>query len=600
MKEFILLFAIIILTSCSSNIQRIEDNGKHEQKDKNNKSEEYAKQLFIDASLLDLEGKYAEAILDYQEALRLDPQSGIFYALAKDYLKLNKLLPALENSKQAVKLESENLEYLTLLGTIYSLSKNIDSAETVFNKIIQIDSTDINAYYNLAQLYEFNQPLKSLEFYKKVLEFTGPEWNILIKVAELNERLNQIDETIKTIKELVDINPSNLELQKLLIETYIKNKDFDKALELSNNNLEIFPTDLNLIELKGNTLIKQKNYFEGVKEYQKIIEDNKIPFATKLSIGTAFYVEALNDSLVLPYTEQILLQITKDTSDWQINAYLGEVYNKMGKDSLSIYFFKHAISLAENNADLWIRLGQLLFEKGNYSLASVEMQEGVKRFPQNFVINLILGLSLAQNSNHRGALPYLKKSVELDPNNLNANLAYSFSLHQEKMDDEALTFLNRTLRIDSKNIQALGMMGLIYDSKKLFNKSDSIYSIAVSIDSTDILILNNFAYSLAERGINLDKALSMVNISLEKDPENSSYLDTKGWIFFKLGEYDKAKEYIEKAIKLDAQNSTLFEHLGDIYFKLNEISKAHNYWNEALLIEPENKNIKQKIEEGIK
>lgn len=600
MKEFILLFAIIILTSCSSNIQRIEDNGKHEQKDKNNKSEEYAKQLFIDASLLDLEGKYAEAILDYQEALRLDPQSGIFYALAKDYLKLNKLLPALENSKQAVKLESENLEYLTLLGTIYSLSKNIDSAETVFNKIIQIDSTDINAYYNLAQLYEFNQPLKSLEFYKKVLEFTGPEWNILIKVAELNERLNQIDETIKTIKELVDINPSNLELQKLLIETYIKNKDFDKALELSNNNLEIFPTDLNLIELKGNTLIKQKNYFEGVKEYQKIIEDNKIPFATKLSIGTAFYVEALNDSLVLPYTEQILLQITKDTSDWQINAYLGEVYNKMGKDSLSIYFFKHAISLAENNTDLWIRLGQLLFEKGNYSLASVEMQEGVKRFPQNFVINLILGLSLAQNSNHRGALPYLKKSVELDPNNLNANLAYSFSLHQEKMDDEALTFLNRTLRIDSKNIQALGMMGLIYDSKKLFNKSDSIYSIAVSIDSTDILILNNFAYSLAERGINLDKALSMVNISLEKDPENSSYLDTKGWIYFKLGEYDKAKEYIEKAIKLDAQNSTLFEHLGDIYFKLNEISKAHNYWNEALLIEPENKNIKQKIEEGIK
>ncbi len=95
------------------------------------------------------------------------------------------------------------------------MSRNIDSAEVVFNNILEIDSTDINAHYNLGQLYEAKQPLKALEAYKKVIDITGPEWNVLLKVAELNERLGKVDETIKTAEELLRIKSIKFGIAKI-------------------------------------------------------------------------------------------------------------------------------------------------------------------------------------------------------------------------------------------------------------------------------------------------------------------------------------------------------------------------------------------------
>lgn len=599
MKVFLSILTLILFFGCSAKVEKSVQVLNEKEIKKEKKQKEFAQQLFIDASILDIEGKYAEAILDYQEALKLDPNGGIHYAIAKDYLRLNKLLPALENSRKAVRFDDNNVEYLTLLGTIYNMGRNIDSSEIVFNKILKIDSTDINAYYNLGQLYEAMQPLKALESYNKILSFTGSEWNVLLKIAEINGRLGKVDETIATAEELLELNPSNLQLQKLLIESYIKNNKLDKALSLVDDVIETFPDDLNLIELRGNTLVKMERWNDGANEYKKIISNKKLPFSGKMRIGTAFYSEALNDSAIVPYAKDVLMQIDADSADWQINAFLGELSNKSGDDSLTLSYFRESIELAERNVDLRIRLGQILFENADYINAAIEMKKAVVKFPKNHVINLILGLSLAQSNDHEGALPYLKKSVELSPNDLNSTLAYSFSLNQSEQDDEALVYLERALRIDSKNTQALGMMGLIYDGNEEYNKSDSIYAIAVQVDSSDILILNNYAYSLAERGIELDKALRMVQKAVDEDPENSSYLDTIGWVYYKLGDYKKAIEFINRAIETDVDNATLLDHLGDVYYKMANKKKAIELWENAFKMDSTITEIPMKIEKGI-
>lgn len=599
MKVLLSILTLVLVFGCSAKVEKPIQTLSEKEIKKEKREKEFAQQLFIDASLLDLEGKFAEAILDYQEALKLDPSSGIYYALAKDYLRLNKLLPALENSRKSVQLDENNIEYLTLLGTIYNMGRSVDSAEIVFSKILTIDSTDINAYYNLGQLYEVKQPLKALDAYNKILSFTGSEWNVLLKIAEINERLGKVDETISTAEELLELNPSNLQLQKLLIESYIKNKKLEKALKLVDDVIEIFPDDLNLIELRGNALVKMERWEDGANEYKKIISKENLPFSAKMRIGTAFYSEALNDSVVIPYAKDVLMQIDADSADWQINAFLGELSNEAGDDSLTLSYFRESIDLAKLNVDLRIRLGQILFEKADYVNAAIEMEKAVVKFPKNHVINLILGLSLAQSSDHEGALPYLKKSVELSPNDLNSTLAYSFSLNQSEQNDEALVYLERALRIDSKNTQALGMMGLIYDGKEEFNKSDSIYAIAIEADSSDILILNNYAYSLAERGIELEKALKMVQKAVDEDPENSSYLDTIGWVYYKLGDYENAVEFINKAIETDGNNATLLDHLGDVYYKMANKKKAIDLWEKAFEMDSTITEIPIKIEKGI-
>ena len=145
----------------------------------------------------------------------------------------------------------------------------------------------------------------------------------------------------------------------------------------------------------------------------------------------------------------------------------------------------------------------------------------------------------------------------------------------------------------------MGMMGLIFDGREEYTKSDSIYNIAVKIDSTDILILNNFAYSLAERGIELERALKMVQRAVDEDPENASYLDTIGWVYFQMGQYENAKKYIKLAIEQDENNATLLDHLADVLFKLNEKDEAVALWKAALKLDTTNTDIQNKIEKAI-
>ncbi len=473
-----------------------------------------------------------------------------------------------------------------------------DSAEVVFTKVIELDSLNFQAYYALGQIYESDKPLKALEIYEKLLLLTGPEWNVLLKIADLNERMGNVDKTINTVEELLKLNPSELQLQKLLIESYLKTNNTEKALVMVNDALTMFPEDLNLIEFKANALILEKKWSEGAAEYKKLIQSESIPFDTKVRIASGFVSEASKDSTVLPIAKDVLFEIAKDSTDWQISAYLGEISIQEGNDSLAIEHFKFATTDAPWNARLWNRLGILLFESQNYEEATKQMQLAVKQFPDDFVDNLILGLSFAQLRKHEEAARALDQAIRINPNDLSALHAYGFTLNQLNRNEEALTYLEKALNVDKNNIQVIGTMGLIYDSMKNYEKSDAIYERALSIDSTDALIANNYAYSLAERGIDLEKALKLAKYAIEIDPESSSYLDTIGWVYFQLGDYERAKEYIEKAIEGDEGNATLLDHLGDVYDKMSNKDKAIELWEEAVKTDSTLVDVRNKLLKG--
>ena len=592
MKKTLLFCAVLFAAGCSSEFTTKENESEDEKKTAIQKSQE----LFISGSMHDIKGHYAEAILEYQEALKFNPSAGIHYALGKNYLKLSKLVPALSHSKSAVKLESDHVEYNFLLATVYENARMKDSAAVVYEKIISLDSTNYQAYYNLAEIYEQSRPMKALSLYKSLLDLTGPEWSVLIKIAELNERFGNIDETISTVEELVALDPSNLELQKLLIESYIKAQEFEKALNLTEETLTLFPDDISLREFKGQALIRSDRWDEGAKEYIKLVESDTIPFESKVRIATAFMAESTQDTSLLDLTSTLLQTISKDTTDWQISAFQGEIEIQKGNDSAAVDHFKDAAKLAKWNLQVWNRLGILLFESQRFDEAKETMKEAVQNFPNDFVINLILGLTLSQDNSHQEALVALKNAMKINPTDLTALHAYGYTLNQLDKKDEAIIFLNKALEISPENVQILSSLGLIYDSQENFNKSDSVYLLALSIDSTDALIQNNYAYSLAERGIKLDEALALAENAIEADPKSSSYLDTIGWVYYKLNKFEEAKGYIEKAIEQDSTNGTLMDHLGDVLIELGLKTEAVKMWEEALKLNSKLIEINEKIQ----
>ncbi|KAB2848568.1 MAG: tetratricopeptide repeat protein, partial [Ignavibacterium sp.] len=114
----------------------------------------------------------------------------------------------------------------------------------------------------------------------------------------------------------------------------------------------------------------------------------------------------------------------------------------------------------------------------------------------------------------------------------------------------------------------------------------------------DPLINNNYSYSFATRGIQLERALEMVKISVKADSLNSSYLDTIGWVYFMLGNFKEAKFYLEKAIETGGESAVMLDHLGDAEFKLDNSSKAIELWKKAIKMDPTKTEIQNKIDKG--
>lgn len=101
-------------------------------------------------------------------------------------------------------------------------------------------------------------------------------------------------------------------------------------------------------------------------------------------------------------------------------------------------------------------------------------------------------------------------------------------------------------------------------------------------DPNNATALNNFGYFLAERGERLEDALVMVRRAVRTDPKNSSYLDSLGWVYFKLGKFDQAERYLTDALRRDPTSFTLNEHLGDVYRGQNKWEQARTAWQRAV------------------
>lgn len=594
-----IFFAASILTGCSgtNKIEQAESNYFREDAVENPK--EKALEHFLNGSVADQEGDYITAIQEYQKALRYDTSGGIFYSLAKSYLSANKLSSAIVNARLAVKYEPGEIEYRDLMADIFIIARENDSAAVVLEKMIEMDSTDVSTYYKLARVYENARPQEAIRIYNKLMNIIGPDWNVLIRIAELYEKLGYNDEAAGALNKLLAIDPSNLSLQKLIIDFYQRTGKYDEALKMVNDIIELTPDDLDARQKKAQILIQKGDWKAAAAEFNYILEQKSVPLETKIGIGATYFAKAIEDSSILPVAKEIFETIDKDTTDWQVKLYLGAIAISEKDDSTAIKNFKYVTENARFNVQAWVRLGGLYFDNQKYEEAEKLMTEAIEIFPNDFAVNLILGLSLAQNSKPGVAEPYLKKAVNINSSDITALSAYAFTLSRLGREEDAIDYLKKALILQPDDVNLLGQLGLSYNNLRQWAESDSAYERALELDSTNALINNNYAYSLSERGLQLERAMKMVTLALEADSMNSSYLDTKGWVYFKLGDYDNAQKFIQKAIDVDGENAVMLEHLGDILFMKGEQNKAVEIWEKALELDPGNESLTHKVETGV-
>jgi tetratricopeptide (TPR) repeat protein len=524
-----------------------------------------ALQKFIDGSILEAKGSFAQAILEYQDALRYEKNHAIYFALSKNYSAIGKHPLAIEAGREAVRLQPDNLDYRRLLAEVCIGGYEFDSATVQYEEIIRRDSSNLESWYNLARLYQTRKPLKALEVYDHIVTRFGPEWDVYLQIAELCNKLGKYDRAAEALRQMLEIDPSNQELKRNLAQTYVRAGNLDSALAVYGELRELSPQRIEyIVEIAGVHLMK-KEYDRAAREFEEILSRDTVAVDTKLRIGELYFGQVQKDSTLAPVARSIFERIRdKHPGDWRAYWFLGIIGSMMHDDSLAVGGFRKVTELANWNADAWVYLSSIFFEKNNFAEVVRVLESAAKVVPDDFRVNLILGTAYSRTG----------------------------------QDDEAIAALQKAHQINAKDVDAIAQLALVYDGMKRFADSDTLYEQALALSPDNDLVLNNFAYSLADRGLQLNRALEMSKRAVAAKPDNTSYLDTIGWIYFRLGDYREAEKHIKKAAAKEDTNAVVYEHLGDVYYKMNEKDQALELWNKALKLDEKNTALREKISRG--
>ncbi|MBY0586564.1 tetratricopeptide repeat protein [bacterium] len=260
---------------------------------------------------------------------------------------------------------------------------------------------------------------------------------------------------------------------------------------------------------------------------------------------------------------------------------------------------------APPDPNLYEELITLLWENKKFEeILSVadQAEKAIPQFRSTFVEYRSRALeSLGRTDEAIALLDQLVKESKSPEETISTRLAIARLQMQREKFDEAITIC-RSVEDQFPNSQQLPYVRYIL-ATVLSQKGDiaefektmlSLIQESEGIRGDFLATLHNdLGYTWAEHDKNLDQAEVMIRKALEAKPDEPAYLDSLGWVLFKLERYEQAAESLRKATDSPkGQDAVIYDHLGDVYLKLNKKVEAGRAWEKARELLTENKTTK--------
>jgi tetratricopeptide (TPR) repeat protein len=173
------------------------------------------------------------------------------------------------------------------------------------------------------------------------------------------------------------------------------------------------------------------------------------------------------------------------------------------------------------------------------------------------------------------------------------------SLQAVDLFARSVPILTRAVELDSGRLEGLFLLGAAFERSEEVEKAEATFRRLLDLDENFTPALNYLGYMWADRGVNLDEALVLVQRAVALEPNNAAYLDSLGWAYFRKGRYEEAIEPLERAAQLVGEDPVVFDHLGDLYRELGRSEDAAEAYRRAIGIGgAENEaEIRRKLEE---
>jgi tetratricopeptide (TPR) repeat protein len=587
MKFLLLFFSILlILSGCSPN--QIINKPKMDQSQIIK-----ARDHFTEGMFKELEGENEKALVEYYDALLYDTSSFTIYnRIAQNHIVLGRFESALIYLNKSANINPDNIETHRLMATCFYRLNRDQEAIKHLETVLRLDPFDEDSRNMLILLYRKSQNYLGLaEQYENIMNIYGDDENLVRKTSAIYLK-NGDNESAKILFiKYLESDSTNSGMWYSLARLYEIDGELNLAIDGYLKSYK-YSNDINESVERLHVLYKQREQWQDILSlFTPIVFKDSTNYSAKLAIAEAHYYL---ENKELAKGELLELQKIKRLQ-WPVYNLLGRIEFENKNYSLAKNYYQKLIEIDANSRIGWLFLGFIYSDMDSLEIAANHYQMALEQLPDDPYILSFYGLTLNRLGKDQEAIEQLEKALEIDKENINALVTLGLTLNKVDRKKEALIPLKKAISLDPDNINAYTTLGMIYDELKYNAASDSLYEIALTIFPDNDLLLNNYAYSLADRGMRLEFALEMSKKAISIQPENGAYLDTIGWIYFRLKQFNIALDFIKKSLDSREDSPVVIEHLGDVYFELGDHSNAKLYWEKAKDLDPENENLKKKI-----
>lgn len=272
-----------------------------------------------------------------------------------------------------------------------------------------------------------------------------------------------------------------------------------------------------------------------------------------------------------------------------------ELLNTMHGPAAAIKFLGELAQSRSLTPEMQLKLGQLYFDEGNYERATVVLQKLLEKDPSHPQAVALVAWSYMNRHDDAQALKILKAYLPAFPQNyylhyLEARLLRNLALAKRdtSLQHQALAAMERAIALNKTDQQGLHLLALLADENGDYERAKRAYQMLLEQYPQDHLAKNNYAYLIAVHDSTKEALLfaaQLIQEALSAEPKRAAYLDTAGWIYFKLGHYTMAEKYLRASVKEDANNPEVLRHLVRLLRHQGKTAEAEKYLQKARLLE---------------
>ena len=282
---------------------------------------------------------------------------------------------------------------------------------------------------------------------------------------------------------------------------------------------------------------------------------------------------------------------------------LGASLGRRGGEDLGLVYLQLSLFLAPNHSLALLSLADL-YESLKKPELAIKVYD---RVPASSPLHRNAAIQMASNLDSldrpEEAQKHLEALIKQNPDDLEAIMALGNVLRGHKKFAECADVYSKGIATIGKPEKANWVIfyfrGICNERSKQWTKAESDLKKALELFPDQPHVLNYLGYSWIDQGINLDEGMEMIKKAVQQRPDDGYIVDSLGWAYYRLGNYEEATKQLERAIELKPEDPTINDHLGDAYWRVNRVLEARFQWAHARDLKPDPEDL-PKIEEKLK